>query len=115
MQRSEIRALVSASPAVPRSASLHAGYLLTRSDRPGSDFRDYLGTTWDVIGSNVSDRNFRYGDFVERLQSKLDYRAADRIAVDLTGLGQQSAAMVRDLGRLPPSLRAYTRILRSEP
>jgi hypothetical protein len=88
------------------------GRTLTRSSRPGADFQDAYRTTWDAIGSGVTDRRFNYDEFTETLRDKLSRNAADRIAVDLTGLGSENAAMVRDyIGALSSSLRNRTRIL----
>lgn len=77
---------------------------MRRSSGSGEDFRDNFGTSWDVIGSNVTDRFFNYEGFTLSLQRKLTNRAADRIAVDLAGLNLENGAQVRSfISALPAS------------
>jgi hypothetical protein len=89
------------------------GVTMFRSREAGTDFRDNFGRTWDAIGSKVTDPIFNERDFTRGIEWKLMTRAADRIVVDLTGLGPQNVATVIDfISQLAPAEQARILILR---
>ena len=65
------------------------------------------------MGGGARDEYFNFDQFTTRLRDKLDRFAADRIALEMAGLGAENSASVREfLYSLPPSQFRRITVLR---
>jgi HK97 family phage prohead protease len=89
------------------------GSPVSRSDRPGTDFVDRFGRTWDAMGGSARDEYFNFAEFTGRLQNKLNNAAADRIVLDISNLGATNTnSLLQFVAGLPSSYQARIRVVR---
>lgn len=71
------------------------GVQLTRTSKPGADWEDASGKTYDAFGTKLTSEHFNYDNVTAALDRKLANGASDYIVVDLSHLDAIDAEAVQ--------------------